>query len=744
MARITLSDIPDQLTDAGSQYDWSAWNVGTEIDFFSVPWDNSYKDIVLFGKKNSKYKTIDSYLNTRQREHVTTKAYIDVNKPIRLDIGIGYAQFDNYLRVQSPAQPGINDIPRTFYYFITDCRRIAPNTTEFIVQLDVWNTYGKWVSLNNAYVERGHVLMADKKRNDDNGRTYLMEPEGLNLGTDLVTRSGSLYDFGGTGMDIIVVSTIDLTKDYGKETDAHINMATGTTSQQLYNGVSIYAMDSSVWKAVAAYLSPYPWIMQGIVAIQSVPHSLINYAKLSKVKFNTNATGPVGTLTGDIYTLNNTDNGSGINSQNPIKLMGGWRTQLRNALSSYAKFDKLLTSPFCQIEITTYNGSPLILNPECWNDPDGTVMQMAQVTPPGSRVVFVPQGYNRQFYGDNTKPDPIWSDWLNQQTGIYNWPTFMMANDGARLAYANNARTIAWEYHSADWGQQKALAGNQLGFDQTSNSIAMMGQQNSVAVNARNQATGISNNLAAQNNAIGNTAAIGHTALNGIGGIIGGAAGGGAAGAASGLMSGVLGAGNTAINVMANNATTSAGIAAANAQTNVSNSAANASTAISQAGATYVRDTNKQYADYSARGDYANTIASINAKVQQLQMVPPSVVGQQGGETFNRATWKWAVTMKVKTVTNGVLKTICDIWSRYGYAIDRYIYNLDQKLSVMSNFTYWKCSEVYATPNNWCPWNYINTIRGIFEKGVTVWNNPDKIGNVSVYDNSIIEGDYLP
>ena len=740
----TISDIPQTLTDAGSEYDWSAWDVGTEIDLYSVPWDNSYKDVVYFGDSPAKYKNIDSYLSTLSAFHVTTNAYIDINKPVRLDIGIGYAQFKNYIRVKSPAQPGINDIPRTFYYFITDVRRIAPDTTEFILQLDVWNTYRQWVTFSNAYVERGHILMAENHRFDDNGRTFLTVPEGLNLGTEYVTRMGYEYNFAGLGMDIIVVSTIDLSKPFGTIDAPTLSMAGGTKSQWLYNGVAVYAMQDGVWRALAMNIAKYPWIAQGITAIQGVPHNLIDYSKLKKVQLAEGL--------GVVWTLDGSDTGKGINSSISIPMSPNWRANMRNVLKNtsqvvgrdYSRFDKLMTSPYCQIELTPYMGSPLILNPEAWNDPNATVTQLTQVTPPGSRVIWTPQNYNNQFANSaGSHPDPVWSDWLNQQTGIYNWPTFMMANDGARLAYANQARTIAWEYNSADWSQQKALAGNQLGYDQASNSIAMMGEQNNVAVNARNQSNAIGVSLANQRNAIGNTSAIGHTALNGIGGIIGGAASGGEAGAVSGLMSGLMGAGNTAINVLANNASTAAGNAASIAQTNVSNSASIASTNISQAGASYVRDTNRQYADYSTRGDYANTIAGINARVQQLKMVPPSVVGQQGGETFNRAVWNWSLTFKVKTITNGALRVLCDIWARYGYATDRYIIDLGGRMSVMSKFTYWKCSEVYATPQQWCPFNYVNTLRGIFEKGVTVWNNPADIGVCDIYSNTPIYGDYI-
>ncbi|WP_343100010.1 hypothetical protein, partial [Clostridioides difficile] len=52
----------------------------------------------------------------------------------------------------------------------------------------------------------------------------------------------------------------------------------------------------------------------------------------------------------------------------------------------------------------------------------------------------------------------------------------------------------------------------------------------------------------------------------------------------------------------------------------------------------YMRDSNKTYADYAAKGDYANTIGAINARVQDSKLTQPTVSGQVGGEAFLLAT----------------------------------------------------------------------------------------------------------
>jgi hypothetical protein len=57
----------------------------------------------------------------------------------------------------------------------------------------------------------------------------------------------------------------------------------------------------------------------------------------------------------------------------------------------------------------------------------------------------------------------------------------------------------------------------------------------------------------------------------------------------------------------------------------------------------------------------------------------------------------------------------------------------------MTKFTYWKLKETYIT-SSLCPEVYKQTIRGIFEKGVTVWVTPTDIGNIDIASNEPIAG----
>jgi len=54
----------------------------------------------------------------------------------------------------------------------------------------------------------------------------------------------------------------------------------------------------------------------------------------------------------------------------------------------------------------------------------------------------------------------------------------------------------------------------------------------------------------------------------------------------------------------------------------------------------------------------------------------------------------------------------------------------------MTEFTYWKMAECYLVDTA-IPEGFKASVRGIFEKGVTVWRSPQRIGNTNVRNNRI-------
>ena len=116
----------------------------------------------------------------------------------------------------------------------------------------------------------------------------------------------------------------------------------------------------------------------------------------------------------------------------------------------------------------------------------------------------------------------------------------------------------------------------------------------------------------------------------------------------------------------------------------------------------------------------------------------PTVSGQIGGDGFafilNNG---FKITWKTHCLQPNAMYQIGEFWLRYGYAINRFWKPTD--LNVMTNFTYWKFKELNVIAAN-CTEVYKNAIRGIFEKGVTVWTNPAKIGVIDVADNKAQPG----
>ena len=121
-------------------------------------------------------------------------------------------------------------------------------------------------------------------------------------------------------------------------------------------------------------------------------------------------------------------------------------------------------------------------------------------------------------------------------------------------------------------------------------------------------------------------------------------------------------------------------------------------------------------------------------------MIQPTISGQMGGEAFNLAKDQWGYDVKIKTLHDGALRVIGDFWLRYGYAVNAAL--RPSRLQVMEKFSYWKFQE-YVIRDSIIPEQYKNVIRGIFEKGVTVWGDPDDIGFTKIDNNPpIIYGYY--
>lgn len=711
-----INDLPSQDYNFGLEFNYGVWTPGTEVGLCNIPWNNDYRDVVRFDSRTA----LNTYIDDKIAEGVTLNelSYVKPNTPIRIPLPYNKVIGYNYLRASNPVQPIEGDRFKRYFYFITDVRYIAPNTTEIVIQLDVFQTFIYDVQFGNCYIERGHIGIANVNNFFNNGRDYLTVPEGLDIGNEYVinasnTASVDLYaenpnrshSTAETNYSILAVSTVNLTADPGTIAEPKLTTAGGSSVHKIPSGASIYGWETTAkFKSWLNKMSSKPWVTQGILSVTVVPN-LNRYETGSGQIYWPADDNPI-----NIDQITETNVFKGISYT--VKRQFGavnepWRDAAREFIPErYQHLNKFFTFPYMVIEWTNYTGNNLVLKPEFYGA-DHIVTETISLVPPNVKIAYVPR-YNNEDYNVAL--------WLNDL------PKVPVVNNMAISYLSSNANTIAYQYSNADWSQQRALAGAQATYDNVTSGMNLANELTQIGINADIQGVGVTNSQMA------------NQALIGVGqGLLGAATSGNPIGNLSNSLGGVL---STMNNQDANNQ-----------QLAIRNATANASNQASVGNTGFVRDTNKNLADWAARGDYAQAIAGINAKVQDAKMIQPSASGAFGGEAFMLAQGAMyspnhiRLDIKIKMLTNATYRSIGEFWLRYGYAVQQFK-KIPQNLKVMSKFTYWKLSETYITSGN-MPETYKQSIRGILEKGVTVWSNPNDIGNIDTADNEPLEGIYL-
>ena len=710
-------DIPEQST-FGYAHNYSAWAPNSRVTICKVPWNASYRDIVRFSDRAALNTFIDGV--DGETISILDSVYLKMGQPLDLDIPFNVANTFNYLRVHNPAMPitsphGVSG-PTDFYYFVTSVESIAGNTTRFNVQLDVWQTFGYEFQFGQAFIERGHVGIAADNAFDEYGRAFLNIPEGMDLGGEYTIAHNWSHDIGSarghTGYEVLIMSTVALnSSNAGDVNNPGFFSATGSLMENLPSGCNIYLVGAEHFMALMSALSTKPWISQGIVSITAIPNDAVTRYELMATTVEV-----PGMTSGTVQDI-----AVGSAKDLHYSFASNWRDEALTYIpEQFRHLKKLLTFPYMALEMTTYSGQPIVIKPESWDNADADFIELPHLVPGSAKIVFYPEGYNRKT-GVAPLTDGVGTlndhgEFLDMATAISNLPTFSIVNNSTIAYMAANKNGIAFSYQSADWSQNRALTGNQLSFDQASAGMGLTSELNRLNVNAAIQSTTLANQTA------------GLQAIQGAGNaIVSGAAQGGK----DGLVSAGMGTLNAAMSlaITANNNNQ-----ALNINTHQMNAAANAN--ISNAG--YMADTNLAYANFAAKGDNQNAIAGIQAKVQDAKLLQPTTQGQVGGDTFNLAKYKWGVDLKLKILQGSAMNQLCGYWMRYGYQMNIWG-TLPADMQCMTHFTYWKLRETYVASAQ-CPEQFKETIRGIFEKGVTVWRNPNDIGNIAMTDNLPVGG----
>ena len=182
-------------------------------------------------------------------------------------------------------------------------------------------------------------------------------------------------------------------------------------------------------------------------------------------------------------------------------------------------------------------------------------------------------------------------------------------------------------------------------------------------------------------------------------------------------------AANTRLNAT-NSMTT--GAAANNAATMITN-ATNENTTI-KANAT--RDKTTAYANAGRTRDTAQQ--AISNGIKQAALGAPYEFGSFTN-TEQATTKPIALFANVLTQAKNYIKQTGDEFLRYGYHYNGY-WEFKGDWCLGKHFTYWKLRDFWVSGLN-IPDMYVDKLRFFLFGGVTIWNKPEDIGHVTIYDN---------
>lgn len=710
-----MSDMPQVLTP-------NTWPVGTEVVLMQVPWDANYRDVVVWDSQKERDEYFDGKYTESKRWTSKQFSYLPPNEPINIPVPYSAAYKYNYVVVQNPMQPVVGEeYPIKLCYFITSTTYINPQTTMITLQLDVIQTYQFGVQIDRLYAVSGHAAISNKNTNNPldeiTGRTlrkYFDIDEGISVGNTYSIVGKEWFPFTDVESKelgwVIVTSTANLAADPGSINSPNLNVADGQMTDGLPSACNVYSMEQAVFKLFMEAMQEKSWVAQCIVSVTTFPKRLLSKGKEVELFGNTgikmNFIGETDSLEGKEY----------------IEITKVYEKLFEAINEDYAlrPYKKLLCYPYSVIELTSYSGNSIFIRPELLYGNSLTLYAVCCAIAPFARVAVIPKRYNcvgnvesvvdddYQFLGfdGTTHRAYIYSgDFLDTALWLTDFPQFSIVNNNYITYMASTANTRAYQYSSAAWSLDKSNMGAQNAYNN-----AMFGAD---TTNANFMATqnGLVNALGQQ--ALGTSLGDPSSALfyqpptNVI----------------TGNMVDIV-AGATGANVP-------------NAWANSSNWLSNLTGATQNANnvnlARQVAGNNLNLANQVNQGDYENTIRGINAAYQDAQLTPPSTAGQLGGNGFN---WKNGLSgfgVIYKQACGAAFNGACDYMLRYGNQIRRYI-NINgnmTKLKVMKKFSYWKASETYidcAKANE----AEKDVIRGILERGVTIWGNPEDIKHTAL------------
>lgn len=762
--------------------DYSRFKPNARLKMCNVPWCGDYDNVVKFADDDAR----DAWFDALDGDVINLETIFNV-KPdgsAKVPVPVTSAQGYNYLvadlpRMTSDSQPleyADGARKQRFFYFIQDAQQLAPNTTRLVLSLDMWTTYINDMQFDYILLERGHApvaatSVADYLANPRENSEYLLTADVNTGGEPYIERARAVKNYSAESQRACIVTSCDLPGNLGNAAAPRVPVV----SEELVSGVLAARVYSVAVSDLVGFLRAMeknaPWVKQTIQGIFFAPTDLIiQYWDFTIWGFNVSVLGA---------------------SQRVDKF-------IKPAASDFiyparaAKFAKLYTYPYAAIRVSDETGASSIVRVEDLGNQGIEVASALNIVMPyitiDARLLGIAGATDTLTFhtaeGRTYSYGGAWGDYL-KRWGV---PIMQVTQSAASRADYSTVYERAHAKLAADNALASSLASNA-----TANTNANNAAQNTVDVNAINVAantaitensnsaalkgataannklkadcdsdnatssavTGLQNDVIAITTANNNAASAART----VGSVVTGAFTGAGAGA---LVSGIADmavsfpSANAAAAISQSSNANSAAIAQTNAlektlhavqftaatygvqssaATNATNIRNNASTSCAASNASLTRTNaanTKATADANAQRTHATAIDAIQARLNQAGVAAPVVFGAgangQGCATAPRALFAQVITQRECDIMNAA-----SAFARYGYTLMR---EWDMRdMQVMKHFTYWKCTEVWCSGNGNALEDAQNTVKDILMRGVTVWDTPEDIGRVSIYDN---------
>lgn len=765
-------------------FDYTRWAAGTQLKLCAVPWCGDYENAVKFADDAAR----DAWFDSLEGQAVTLETDFrilpdgTVKIPLPFDMAAGY----NYLMVEYRPAPG--EAPyiayetdagkKRFFWFVLDMVYRAPNTTELLLDLDVWTTYINDIQISGMTLARGHAPLAAMPAD-----TYLQNPRencaGL-LAPDFSadearTMRGRVDAIINDGqMMACFATTANLAGNWGSkgantwETAEFDSAVTGGAPVN----VRIYAMAANSYTAFCQYIEAnIPQFVQTVQGVFLLPQKLLNLGAVFTV--------------GSIACYECQPQNAALASLQLEKSLFGYPEE-------YADLAKLYTSPYAHLELFDYatgtmqeiriedtggdigiNAFPSLLWPFLSVD-----VLLSGIGGDAGRVTFERIGaagmfdFSGTWYRHmascrvpvyamtqgNSRNYDFSTHFIRRQQSAELDALLTSSNANADMILTNANVAIATSVDNLNVGQDAETYIRGRNADKLNSDLAadiQYAQRYNAVTAAQEMAQ---NNINKSQNVANMLTGI----VIGIGTIAAGVATGGASlvgeaaiiGGASSAFSSIA---STSISVASTDASVSLTLStnATVMNANVDQMRLKTGYAITLARETQTLQQNATRSQLTNSNAATRTQASNNRNLARANAARANSVGHDGitrqvsqaelmapvrygATTDNTAagTRPQGVGFAVVTQTPGAIKLAGDTFLRYGYAYGAPW--AGSELNLMSNFTYWQATDVWMAGPQSVPERIQQRVKDIFAQGVTVWASPDKIGTSTIYENEVI------